>query len=339
MLWRYGAGGVLSSAPAIGTDGVIYFASYDRQLYALNPDGSEKWRRPLSWVGASSPVIGPNASIYVGSGRVLHAFRPDGSTEWDYTSDDSVAGVPSIAADGTIFFSTVAKSAYALHPNGTLNWRTPNVGVTVKSSLLTPDGRLIFGITDGPLVVVRTEKLPADLGWPTHLGNAQRNGRGRKWVHPAAPPQVLYAGEPLETIPQLTTPNRTIVRAELFAGTNRVAWSTNAPFDLRFSNLALGTNEIFVQVIDDQGTMHRSDSTMVHSRPLVLRSEAISPAAWLLTAGPLLPGRQFVLQVTSNLLNWETVELQPSTREDEIEWTLNWADRPDLRAFRVEVTR
>ena len=55
------------SSPAIGSDGTIYFGSYDKNLYAINPDGSKKWAfKTGNWVN-SPPTIGNDGTIYVGS--------------------------------------------------------------------------------------------------------------------------------------------------------------------------------------------------------------------------------------------------------------------------------
>ena len=68
-VWSFyaGTGGVYST-PAIGDDGVLYFGSYDLNIYAVNPDGSEQWRFGTGIGGVSaSPVIGSDGTIYVGS--------------------------------------------------------------------------------------------------------------------------------------------------------------------------------------------------------------------------------------------------------------------------------
>lgn len=41
--WEFLTGGVVYSSPAIGTDGTIYVGSGDGKLYAINPDGTKKW--------------------------------------------------------------------------------------------------------------------------------------------------------------------------------------------------------------------------------------------------------------------------------------------------------
>ena len=59
--------GPMPSSPAIGSDGTIYIGSNDDNLYAVNPDGTEKWRyvvpgrRPVR----ASPAIASDGTIYV----------------------------------------------------------------------------------------------------------------------------------------------------------------------------------------------------------------------------------------------------------------------------------
>jgi outer membrane protein assembly factor BamB len=65
--WTYSTGGKVRSSPAIGTDGTIYVGSYDGKLYAINPKGSLKWSYNTGSYISSSPAIGADGTIYVGS--------------------------------------------------------------------------------------------------------------------------------------------------------------------------------------------------------------------------------------------------------------------------------
>jgi len=65
--WRFTTGGVVHSSPAIGADGTIYVGSGDNDLYAVDPDGTEKWRFTTESWVRSSPAIGADGTIYVGS--------------------------------------------------------------------------------------------------------------------------------------------------------------------------------------------------------------------------------------------------------------------------------
>jgi outer membrane protein assembly factor BamB len=65
--WSFTTGSYVSSSPAIGADGTIYVGSDDYNLYAINPDGSQKWSFTTGYMVLSSPAIGADGTIYVGS--------------------------------------------------------------------------------------------------------------------------------------------------------------------------------------------------------------------------------------------------------------------------------
>jgi len=58
---------MICSSAAVGADGTVYVGSDDSNLYAINPDGSEKWRVTTGGEVRSSPAIGSDGTIYVGS--------------------------------------------------------------------------------------------------------------------------------------------------------------------------------------------------------------------------------------------------------------------------------
>lgn len=68
---------------AVGADGIIYFGAENSFFYALNPEGVEVWTvdfEPINGgqAGSSSPVIGPDGTIYVtcfGEGALLFALK------------------------------------------------------------------------------------------------------------------------------------------------------------------------------------------------------------------------------------------------------------------------
>lgn len=80
-LWHFpDAGGedidLVSSSPAIGRDGTLYFGSNNKNVYAVNPDGTFKWEYNTGNIVESSPGIGPDGTLYVGGwGSKVFALR------------------------------------------------------------------------------------------------------------------------------------------------------------------------------------------------------------------------------------------------------------------------
>lgn len=109
---------------------------------------------------ASSPTIGHNGTIYVGSGWLwsgatdssLYALNPDGSLKWKFTAVDGVFSSPTIGADGTIYFTCIGGYAYALHDSVTyarLHWQSGSSGPFLLSSpIVGPAGHVYFGSPD-----------------------------------------------------------------------------------------------------------------------------------------------------------------------------------------------
>ena len=55
--WSFKTGEGVDSSPAIGNDGTIYVGSRDKNLYAINPNGSKKWAFKTGDAVDSSPGI------------------------------------------------------------------------------------------------------------------------------------------------------------------------------------------------------------------------------------------------------------------------------------------
>ncbi len=76
MKWEFATAGGISSTPAIGGDGIIYAGSEDNNLYALNPDGTMKWKFTMgARIQFTSPAINSDGTIYIASNDgKLHAI-------------------------------------------------------------------------------------------------------------------------------------------------------------------------------------------------------------------------------------------------------------------------
>ena len=76
-------------------------------LYAFNADGTVKWSYSTGSFSQSSPVIGSDGTIYVGTIGGVFAIGSDGTLKWSYTSI-SANTTPVIDSDGTLYVGTSA---------------------------------------------------------------------------------------------------------------------------------------------------------------------------------------------------------------------------------------
>jgi len=138
---------------AISADGVIYVAGYDDAFYAVNPDGTVKWRADINFCELNisfvhSPAIGPDGTIYVRGDEYSHllALDPvDGHERWR-VDVASGYGPPVVGNDGVIYIAddTHPGSLYAINPDGTTKWQTENVGGQGPQIVLSPDGARVY---------------------------------------------------------------------------------------------------------------------------------------------------------------------------------------------------
>lgn len=159
--WAAKLGGQVLSSPALGVDGTIYVgatSNFFNSLYSLRTDGSTNWIFNLgavefTSVGSaqfSSPSIGPDGTIYVGSmDRRVYSISPQGKTNWMFAMTDVTYSSPAIANDGTIYIGSDDGNLYALNRNGTRKWNFKTGSFIESSPAVSADGTVYIGGLDG----------------------------------------------------------------------------------------------------------------------------------------------------------------------------------------------
>jgi outer membrane protein assembly factor BamB len=250
------------SSVAIGSDGTLYVGSDSPYVYAVNPDGSLRWAfnaNAFDWseyegaetAFSSSPSIGPDGTIYLGSGTdaagdtgTLYALNPDGGTNWVFTplQQNATISSPAIASNSTVYIGSIDGNLYAV-TNGGLDWSfpTPNAYEIISSPLIAADGTVIFGCEDGYLYAVWGSAPPAtNAPWPTFHLNSQRTGLQSPPTAPAedcgAPFLSNGTNDGHGNFTFLITgwTNNPNPRWNVYASTNLIAWTnigTNVGLD------------------------------------------------------------------------------------------------------------
>ena len=112
--WSYDmvGGGKTGSNPAVGPSGTIYVGARglnDHNLHAVNPDGSEKWKRDAGAAIIDPIALDDEERVYALNSRgLLLAYDPDGELAWSLQLDSgSSGGGIVVGPDRTVYVGTI----------------------------------------------------------------------------------------------------------------------------------------------------------------------------------------------------------------------------------------
>ena len=156
----------VDAGPTIGPDGVIYTGGDG--IYAINPDGTLRWRFATNGHVASAPALLADGTVVAGSqDDLIYAIAPGGFKRWDFRTGGDVDSSPSVGDDGTIYVGSDDHKLYALNPDGTLRWAF-NTGGDLRASPALGNGVVYIGSFDAQLYAIRTD---GTLYWTFRTGD------------------------------------------------------------------------------------------------------------------------------------------------------------------------
>jgi len=213
LKWRtYDVGGY--AAPIIGDDGTIYSAigcywvpgdtsaeqvAMESKLLAIHPDGTPKWSVTTQLWAQSSPSIGADGTLYVGTTHHpldvpawFYAITPEGQIKWKYDTYDDVKDLPpaqvnspdiynspAIDSNGLIYFGNEVGLLYALSPDKKVEWIDNDIwSLHDQGPALSRDGTLYVAThSDQGLIAFNTgSRGLADSPWPKFRRNNANTG-------------------------------------------------------------------------------------------------------------------------------------------------------------------
>ncbi|MBV6420149.1 MAG: Outer membrane protein assembly factor BamB [Ignavibacteriaceae bacterium] len=156
--WVYESGSNRSTASGIIIDSsnTIYFGSRDSCLYALNPDGTFKWKYKTSGfiVQEVIPNIDLVGNIYITNfifdptepdRGEFYCIKPNGTLNWKVMYDNGFAfKSPVFSPDGnTIYIAGVDSNLFALNLDGSIKWKF-SCGNVLRSPMVDSNGNIYF---------------------------------------------------------------------------------------------------------------------------------------------------------------------------------------------------
>jgi outer membrane protein assembly factor BamB len=151
-LWSVAGGhdGDVNTSPTIAPDGTIYMAvSAGAVLHAIQPDGTVKWRLPLSGTPRYvSPALDSAGNIYLGTTRgYLHSVTPAGVERWRAKVARTIRySSPALSPDGSqVYVGSVGGISAVDTANGELLWSFATVGHVETTPVVAADGTIYVG--------------------------------------------------------------------------------------------------------------------------------------------------------------------------------------------------
>ncbi len=163
-LWKFTAGNNVWSSPAIA-DGIVYIASFDHNVYALDAlTGAKTWNFSTGKQIYSSPAVADGV-VYIGSNdkNVYALDAKNGALKWNYTTGDEVQASPTVYND-VVYVGSNDNNLYALRAaDGTLVWKFPTGNDVISSAAIVNGSSTLVHMTRGstPLMLPRGRRSGA----------------------------------------------------------------------------------------------------------------------------------------------------------------------------------
>jgi outer membrane protein assembly factor BamB len=139
-------------------------------------DGDKKWEFQTGGAVYSSPAIGPQGTIYVGSddGKV-YALNPDGASvggSWPFVTGGAILSSPAIGFDSTIYVGSSDKKIYAINPDGSKKWQFETGDIVSSTPAISSTGIIYVGSNDKKLYAIKSDGTSESGEWPFQAGGA-----------------------------------------------------------------------------------------------------------------------------------------------------------------------
>lgn len=177
----------ITSAPAVGWDGSLYFGTEKGYLYALDHSGTLRWSYPATDAIRSSPVLTPEGTLlFAAADGYLYALDLEGFQLWEVLVGDVFYCTPAIDAAGNVVLAAYAGSGeigaatriLGLDSDGTEQWSYLISGYNDSAPNIAPDGSIYIGAHDGVLYKFAGQAGLMPEGWPRVQGNRRQTGFG-----------------------------------------------------------------------------------------------------------------------------------------------------------------
>ena len=160
----------------VAPDGTIYQCVRNatiNNVYAINPNGTQKWVVKLDAAIGAFPALSADGVLYCLTNKsTLYALdASSGAIKWQQSLDGATGSAVAIDKAGNVYAGTSA-AIYSFKPNKEQNWKLEEVNVTEQATFALKDQVLYATLKNGGLVAVDMTNGTKKWTYPTTKGDA-----------------------------------------------------------------------------------------------------------------------------------------------------------------------
>ena len=160
----------------VAPDGTIYQCVINatiNNVYAINPNGTQKWAVKLDAAIGAFPALSADGVLYCLTNKsTLYALdASSGAIKWQQSLDGATGSAVAIDKAGNVYAGTSA-AIYSFKPNKEQNWKLEEVNVTEQATFALKDQVLYATLKNGGLVAVDMTNGTKKWTYPTTKGDA-----------------------------------------------------------------------------------------------------------------------------------------------------------------------
>lgn len=160
----------------VAPDGTIYQCVRNatiNNVYAINPNGTQKWAVKLDAAIGAFPALSADGVLYCLTNKsTLYALdASSGIIKWQQSLDGATGSAVAIDKAGNVYAGTSA-AIYAFKPNKDQIWKLEEVNVTEQATFALKDQMLYATLKGGGLVAVDMTNGTKIWTYPTTKGDA-----------------------------------------------------------------------------------------------------------------------------------------------------------------------
>lgn len=160
----------------VAPDGTIYQCVRNatiNNVYAINPNGTQKWAVKLDAAIGAFPALSADGVLYCLTNKsTLYALdASSGAIKWQQSLDGATGSAVAIDKAGNVYAGTSA-AIYSFKSNKEQNWKLEEVNVTEQATFALKDQVLYATLKNGGLVAVDMANGTKKWTYPTTKGDA-----------------------------------------------------------------------------------------------------------------------------------------------------------------------